>query len=87
MSDMRIGRGAMETEDVGGGEKTETAAEQGTKNTTGNSVFLPEGAGQATRDTACCKANTSLKRADSSHKRIAAAFPFPLELRKTEISQ
>lgn len=79
MSDMHIGRGAMETEDVGGGEKIETTAEQGTKNTTGNSVFLPEGTGQATRDTACCKANTSLN--------IAAAFPFPLELSKTEISQ
>lgn len=82
MSDMHIGRGAMEAEDVGGGEKRETAAEQGTK--TGNSVFLPEGAGQATRDTACCKAHTSLKQADSSHKSIVAAFPVLLELRKNQ---
>lgn len=42
---MHIGRGAMETDDVGRGEKRETAAERGTKNTAENSMSLPEGAG------------------------------------------
>lgn len=62
---------AMETEDVEGGEKRKTAAEQATKNTTENSMFLPEGAGQATRDTECYKAETSLKQA-ATKGRVAA---------------
>lgn len=59
---MQNGGGAMETEDVGGGEKRKIAAEQETKNMTENSTFLPVGSGPATRDTECNKAETSLKQ-------------------------
>lgn len=43
--------------------KKAAAAERGTKNATENGVSLPEGAGQATRDTERCKDETALKPA------------------------
>lgn len=66
----------METEDVGGGEKRKIAAERGTQNTTKNSMFLPEGAGQATRDTECHEAETSLKQADTKVQQLGFREPF-----------